>query len=325
MSRWNGTRFSGKAPRGHSESYFLKLNDREGCRALWLKVTILAKLGAEPVAETWAIAFERGRAPVAAKEVVPWRADQFSSERLDVRAARVRLRDGRAEGVVATGGRELSWELDFTTHVAPLVPFPSERMYSDKAPYWKYVSPHPDSTFSGSYAVNGVTVAVQGWRGMQGHNWGRRHTERYAWGHCNQWDDAEELVFEGASGQPRIGPVLAPMVSMFFVWHRGVRYAFNSGRHLLRNRGRFDVQRWEFAAQNDLASVRGELRADPDQIAGLYYENPDGAMTHCLNSKIAEARLRLDVRGRAPLTASSRAAAFEVGTRDASHGFAMLV
>lgn len=325
MSRWNATRYRGHSPRGHSESYFLKLNDPRGERALWLKVTILARVGAPAVAETWAVAFERGRPPVAAKEVVPWSSASFSTERLEIRAARVSLRDGRAEGAVSTGGHELAWALDFTTDVDPLVPFPSEKMYSDRAPYWKYVSPHPDSVFRGEYSVDGAAVAVDGWRGMQGHNWGRRHTERYAWGHCNQWRDAEELVFEGASGQPRVGPVLVPTVSMFFVWHRGVRYAFNEGRGLLGNRGSFDFRRWEFSARTELASVSGELVAMPSQIAGLMYENPDGAMTYCLNSKIAEARLRLEVKGRAPLVATSNAAAFEVGTRDPSHGVAMLV
>src|SRR5438128_806749 len=43
---WNGVRHgdsSARARRGHVESYFLKLNDREGRRALWLKATILAR------------------------------------------------------------------------------------------------------------------------------------------------------------------------------------------------------------------------------------------------------------------------------------------
>ena len=55
---YDGLRFD-PASNGHVESYFLKINDRQGERALWVKATMLArsKTVAEPVAESWAIAF----------------------------------------------------------------------------------------------------------------------------------------------------------------------------------------------------------------------------------------------------------------------------
>jgi hypothetical protein len=59
-------------------------------------------------------------------------------------------------------------------------------------------------------------------------------------------------------------------------------------------------------------------------MAGLHYANPDGAMTYCLNSKLARARIQFEARGRPPLFLSSRAAALEIGTRDAEHGVRML-
>ena len=317
---WNGVRFAGAAKGGHSESYFLKLNDPTGRRALWLKATILKKLDAGPVAEVWAIAFDREGEHIGVKEVMPFTDASFSREAFDVRAGRVRFRDGRVEGAVSMDGHEVEWELDFTTDAPPLVPFPSERMYADSMPYWKFVSPHPDSRFQGKYRVDGQDVVVDGWHGMQGHNWGKRHTEFYAWGHCNQWDDADELVFEGASGQPKIGPVMAPMVSMFFVYHRGVRYSFNEPKYLLKTKADVTLRRWEFSAENDLARVEGAIHASTDDFVGLRYENPDGKMTYCLNSKIADARIRFAVEGRPPIEATTRAMAFEVGTKDRGHG-----
>ncbi len=66
---WNAVRFE-PGSRGHVESYFFKLNDPAGNRALWLKATILARLdGSPPVAEAWAIAFERGVEAVGASGV----------------------------------------------------------------------------------------------------------------------------------------------------------------------------------------------------------------------------------------------------------------
>ena len=40
----------------------------------------------------------------------------------------------------------------------------------------------------------GREVRVDRAPGMQGHNWGTRHAELYAWAHCNQWDGDDELV-----------------------------------------------------------------------------------------------------------------------------------
>ena len=72
-----------------------------------------------------------------------------------------------------------------------------------------------------------------------------------------------------------------------------------------------------------VSRYRGE--AHEDDMVGLYYPNPDGPMTYCLNSKLARAHVRLDIRGRPPVSLHSRAAALEVGTRDSEHGVRMYV
>jgi hypothetical protein len=58
---------------------------------------------------------------------------------------------------------------------------------------------------------------------------------------------------------------------------------------------------------------------------GLYYENPEGPPTYCLNSKLAHARLEIEARGRPPFAVRSRAAALEIGTLDPTHGVRMYV
>jgi hypothetical protein len=47
-------------------------------------------------------------------------------------------------------------------------------------------------------------------------------------------------------------------------------------------------------------------------------------MTYCLNSKIADGHVRLEVAGRPSLEVRARAAALEIGTRDPNHGVKML-
>ena len=323
---WNSVRFDPEDRGGHVESYFLKLNDPEGRRALWIKATILARVrGAAPVAEAWAIAFDRSTDHLGAKEVVPFESARFSPADLDVRVSDLAISAGKIEGSVTSNGRRIEVSLGFTTTSRPLVLFPSARMYEGPIPSSKLVSPYPDARFTGHYAVDGERVEVAGWRGMQGHNWGKRHTELYAWAHCNSWENEEDLILEGATARVKLGPLLVPPLTVLCVWRRGVRYAFNAPRVVLQSRGTVGMREWTFHAESKLASVEGELAAETRDFVGLHYENPDGAMTYCLNSKIAAGTLRLAVKGRPPFTANTRAAALEIGTKDPAHGISMLL
>jgi hypothetical protein len=183
---------------------------------------------------------------------------------------------------------------------------------------------------SGDITVNGEKWSLDAWPGLLGHNWGRGHAFLYAWGHCNVWDDAkekeaEELVLEGVSARVKVGPALSPMMTLLCVRHRGVRYDVNAIADLVRNRGSITPRRWTFRGANALCRVEGEMWGETDDFVGLYYANPSGAMTHCLNSKIARARVELTLRGRAPVVVQSSRAALEIGTRDPSHGVRMYV
>jgi Tocopherol cyclase len=323
-SDWNRVRFDPRARGGHVESYFFKLNDPSGRRALWLKATILARPECAPVAEAWAIAFDRESEHRAAKRVVPFGEASFSQSALDVRVAELAFHERRIEGRVQNAGRRIDVSLDFDPGAPPLVPFFSRKMYEARLPSSKLVSPHPDSRFKGEYRADGEPVHVDGWRGMQGHNWGRHHAEQYAWAHCNQWDGDQDVVLEALTARVKMGPVLTPPVTIVCVWHRGRRYEFNQPKTLLASRGTMTARSFRFEARQPGARVSGELSADTRDFVGLYYENPNGQMTYCLNSKIADARLRLEVDGEPPLELATHAAALELGTKDPNHGVAML-
>ena len=323
MQHWNGLRFDPAASRGHVESWFWKLNDPVGRRALWLKATILAGPGRQPVAEGWAIAFDRDEGHVAAKQRVPFDSADFARDALDIRVADARFEPGKTRGVLRANGHEIEWDLAFAGSAPPVVPLPG-RLYADLAGNSKFVTPHPDVAFSGSYRVDGGRVEVEGWRGMQGHNWGRRHVHAYAWVHANVWSDADDVVFEGITARVKAGPLLSPPISLLVVAHAGERHEFGLPRSLWRARGRIGARDWRVRATNGRARLAAHFEAETADFVGLHYENPDGAMTYCLNSKIARGRLRLERPGRPPLEAETRAAALELGTRDARHGVRML-
>jgi len=338
---WNAVRFEPRARRGHVESYFLKANDPAGDRAIWIKATIFAPSSSgtsgpeRPVAEGWAIAFDRskrGSAPthVAVKHTVPW-ADATFGTGLDIRWKRpdsdesLEIAPASTRGAIAAKGHRVGWELAFSGSERPIVPFFSDKMYDAPLPRSKLVTPLPDARFDGHVTVDGARWAVEGWRGMQGHNWGSGHAELYAWCHANVWQQDPEFVLEGLSARVRIGPVLSPLTTLVCVRHRGVAYDFNRPLDLLRNHGEVTKRTWSFSASAEHSRIEGVIEAATDDMVGLYYPNPDGPMTHCLNSKLATARVRFEAKGRPPLDLTSRAAALEIGTRDTEHGVRMYV
>jgi hypothetical protein len=115
------------------------------------------------------------------------------------------------------------------------------------------------------------------------------------------------------------------VLTVVYARHRGVDYAFNAPRVLALARGELGLRRYHFSAETRFASIAGLLEAPTEDFVGLYYPNPAGPMTYCLNSKLASARVRFEAKGRPVLEARSRAAALEVGTRKADHGVTMHV
>jgi hypothetical protein len=313
------------------------------------------------VAEAWAIAFDHAgdepapasyrEAPpgdrpaprarhVAVKQTVPIEEATLARERpfrLRVAGVEVATEAGgglRLRGEVEHGAGRVRFDLLLTPRDrAPLVPFPHAAMYTGAFPKSKLVSPILDALAEGTVDVDRATGEhahwdVHAWPAMQGHNWGTRHADLYAWAHCNSWREPEgrELVLEGLSGRVRVGPVKTPLITVIAVRWRGVRYEARTIREILKARGAIDGhRRWTFEARHAEAVIAGSLTMRDDDVVGLYYPNPDGEMTYCLNSKLAHATLRFAPRGRPPLTLTSEAAALEIGTHAAQHGARMYV
>lgn len=323
-------RYRGKA-RGHVESWFFKANDPTGRRAIWLKSTVFARAakGVPPVAEAWAVAFDRDRGHVATKTTVLLETARFAHGALDVEIDGCLLSLGRTRGSVATGWRHVAWDLAIGPELSePILHLPSRALYeAGRLPSSKLVTPLADARASGHVLVfhghgNEERWAIDGWPCMIGHNWGRRHPHLYAWGHCNAWD-VPGLVFEAISARVRMGPMLSPMATAAFVRWRGRRFDLNAPRALAHNRGIVSLRRWEIDAAHAGVRVKCELSAETDDLVGLHYANPNAATTYCLNSKLAKARLELEIAGEPPVVAHSHAAALEIGTRDPAHGVRM--
>jgi hypothetical protein len=333
--RANAVRYQPARGQGHVESLFLKGNSADGRRALWVKYTILAPAAApqRARAELWAVAFRAGpdaRPPVAAKQSFPLREASWSDTPFQLQLPGAELEHGAARGELASGGVKLRWDLRFACPVHEFRPFPSARMYSGQFPRTKTLTPAPDTQLAGLFEVNGERWNVDGWAAAQGHNWGRGHAHAYAWTHCNAFAPRPESEpcarawLEAISGRVRLGPLVTPWLSCAAICVDGALYRFDAARALLSRKLRVDARSYELELSQAGARLTARIVADPAQIAGLRYEDPDARQLACLNSKLAVADVRLSVGGRTWALQSQRAA-LEIGTRKADHGIAILV
>jgi hypothetical protein len=324
-----GVRYRAASKKGHVESWFLKANEPAGRRALWIRCTIFARPPLMPVAEVWAVAFDRHRGHVALKSTVALSTARFADDTLDVEVDGCFLSLDGTRGALSSGRGNLGWELAFGVPLAsPIVHLPSRAMYDDRLPpSSKLVTPVSDTRATGKLTVDrgGGDVDLwdlDGWPAMIGHNWGRGNAELYAWTHCNTWD-VPDLVFEAMSARVRVGPLLSPMATAAFVRWRGQSWDLSSVRALRRNRGSISMRRWEMSGEDQGIALACDVAAENDDIVGLHYLNPVGPITNCLNTKLARARLELRLPSGETVTATSRAAALEIGTIEPDHGIRM--
>lgn len=318
---------------GHVESFFLKANDPDTDRALWLKLTIYSPLGGVPtVGEAWAVIFDGDEGHVAAKETYPIADMSPGPGGVGLALKECSLDPGHTTGLVHTpDGAELRWDLEYDATRSPLYLLPMEWMYTAPFPKFKTLTPTADSRFQGFIEVGDRRFEVTDWPGMQGHNWGRAHAERYAWAHCNVFDDPgdsshEGAIFEGFSARIKLGPITTPFLTLVKLVHRGITYDFTDVMCWLRASSQLDHTAWDFVCVKGRQRLIGSLWTTPDRMVGLTYRNPNGDITHCLNSKIAHCELRLMEDGASRIRLRSTAkAALEVAVKETDHPVKMYV
>lgn len=323
---FNWSRFRPGDPLGFYESWFQRANHPTRPLAFWIRYTVFSPRGrpADAIGELWAVWFdgESGR-HVVAKSEVPLAQCDFHPERLEVRVGGSALRDGQLSGGAESRNHRINWDLSFEGGAAPLFLLPPE-LYARALPKAKSLVGLPQARYRGSLTVDGTRHAIDGWVGSQNHNWGRKHTDRYAWGQVAGFDNAPDSFLEVATGQLKFGPLWTPRLTPLVLRHDGQEHALRTIGQALRARGRFGYFHWTFDARGPGVAAKGTISAPPSHFVGLRYYNPPGGEKWCLNSKLAACRLELRRHGRPPDVLEARhRAAFELLTDDTGHGIAI--
>lgn len=318
----NAARFDAESQKGHYESWFIRANSPSGERAFWIRYTIFQPTGAptEAVGQRWAIVFGP-EGIVAVQDEVPVAECDFSSNGLRARIGSSTLNDDGALGECVRGEHSIRWQLAMDGGDKPLLLL-SEGLYAGSFPKAKALVPRPHVRFNGALVVDGERLSIDGWRGSQNHNWGVRHTDRYAWGQVASFAEREDAFLEVSTAQIDIGPLRSPWLTPLSLRLGARTYEFGSLWSAARNHGDYGAARngapasashprWSFAARRGSVSIRGSIHAPADAFVAVPYGNPPGGEKICLNTKCARCELTL-VDGSERYSLSSHSAAFEI-------------
>ena len=308
----NWTQYDPRRSAGHYESFYLRANHPDRPLAFWLRYTIFSP-AADPArarGELWAVVFDgESGAHTTAKVDVPLADCRFSTTSFDVEVAGAALDGGELHGAAG----EVSWRLRYDGGQPPLYLLP-RRLYRGGFPKAKTLVPRPMARFTGAIEVAGRRIEVDGWPGSQNHNWGSRHTDRYAFGQVAGFDNAPDSFLEVATARNRIGPLWTPTLTLLVLRHRGREHALTSLAVAARARAAVGPLTWTFATGDAAVRVEGRVEAPESAFVFLEYRNPPGGLKYCRNTKLARAELVVTDRasGEREILTSTHRALFEI-------------
>lgn len=300
----NAVRFAA-GRRGHVESYFLRANDPTRPRALWLKATILAPLEGAPVAEIWFVWFDgESGTTFGHRDTVPLSQAAFDEigGGIGIRAGESKLRigpSGSARGRMERAGRRVSWDLAWTSGPSAvserLSIFPWKLLRTGPFPKSKLLTPFPSLHFSGEVQVGQERVSLEGWTGMQGHNWGKEHAFEYAWGQClfPATGSEPEAMVEGFTGRVKALGRTTPRMSALVVREGARTYRFDRLLDYWTQRATLSARAWTVRLESDDGVASLTMDAGDMPLACLGYRNPDGHLSYCMNTKLARVWLHV--------------------------------
>jgi hypothetical protein len=301
---------------GLYESFYLKACHPSERLGVWIRYTVLKRPGSKPEGSLWFTLFEGSApGPRASKVTLP---DPTSGGDDLIRVGESGFGADRVVGSARSQECDAAWDLRVESGEEPLLHLPRPWLYRAPVPRTKLVSPHPAARLLGRLRVDGREIAVEGWPGMVGHNWGAEHAQRWIWLHGMRFEGNSDATWlDAALGRIKVGPFTTPWVGNGALSLEGVRHPLGGPGRVLRTRVREGVERCDFVLPGRDLTVHGSVRAQPKDFVGFAYADPAGGEHHPINCSIADMRLTVTHAGRAHVELRLDAgAAYELGTRE---------
>ncbi|MEM6294035.1 MAG: hypothetical protein AAGA54_22345 [Myxococcota bacterium] len=291
---WNAVRFR-EGAQGHYESWFQRANHPSEPLAFWIRYTIFhpADSGRAALGELWFVLFGRADGSVVARKAeLPLADCRFDRAGLDVHIGTSTLDATRCEGNID----EVRWALKFDSPRPPMLMLP-EGLYARGFPKAKLVTGSPLARFRGHIDIGDRRINIDDWVGSQNHNWGSRHTDRYAWGQVAGFDDAPDVFFEAATAWLDIGPLTTPPLTIASVRIGDTTVQRVGMLQAARSDGALDGFHWQLTTAGRGVRIHATFDAEPADFVALRYLNPPGGHKACLNSKLARCTLEVEAPG----------------------------
>lgn len=282
-------------------SWFVSARDPGAASALWIRHTGLHPRRGAASAALWCTVFDRDRPgrPAVVKQVLAAHPD--GSEAGPERFA------GSAE----MGQRAAHWDLGVSASAAPLRPLRPGVLYRAPLPRTKLEVAVPDGVISGAVDVDGHHLAVSGWRGTVGRNWGSGHADTWVWLHADRFGDRDGWL-DVVLARVRVGGVRSPWLAMGALGAGGELVAVGG----LGRRPRVAAEPGQLTARIPSPGAvlqLGVATADQDAVA-VAYTDPSGASRSVRHAALATVEVTVHRSGRAAMTLTSTSGAYEYGT-----------
>ena len=274
---------------GTYEAWFLTATDAHSGRGYWLRSTLTAPTRGTPYGTVWFARFDRadGAGTFGIHRSFPIDAVKLAGDGFDVRIGDSIFRSGHLEGSLEGDGHRIRWDLEFPTG-EPTYELLPPIMYRGRLAPTRPYSPNVSTRLTGSIEVDGERADLAGVPAQQGHLFGTRHAERWAWAHCADFED-EDAVVHALTAQGRRGPFDTPFVTAV-----GIRW---QGRWIrLTKLGRqreFGLGMWRLNLGDREFRLTGRFEAPAEALIRAEYRDPDGTPRYCHNSEVASCRLVL--------------------------------
>jgi hypothetical protein len=280
--------------------------------------------------EAWAIAFNLGSAEtphVALKST--WDIDEakIAEDCFHIQLEDICWSQGATSGQLKGqhGQVVFSWDLTYSTEPEGFRHLPYQWMYRGSIPKSKATSPQFDTRFDGRVTLNGQTTIVADAPGMLGHNWGSQHGTFWIWAHCNAWSGPPGVAFEAVSSKVSFGPVSMPLLTVLHLRLPGERITMNGLLRALKIKSEPMDLAWRLEATDGRYQIQATFTADPKEVVGVHYYDPNGSLIHCANTKLAAGRLVVNVRKKGGWdnvldVESHGTSALEIGDRKRDYG-----
>jgi hypothetical protein len=287
----NKIRWAGQS--GHYEVWYLTFNHRPTGQGLWLRYTMDAPVLEPAFCELWGHVFDPAdpSRSFGIKERFPI-ARLISRGEEGVAIEDAMLGEGVARGALEGGGHKLSWDLSFSSSESSawMAPLPMRAL---KAASTEQIFVSPDARYSGVVTVDGKAFTFQRELGNQSHLWGRKHSDRWSWGHCSAFEGRDDCSFDGVSGYiKKLGRPIGPL-SGVFIRYRGRPYCLNNLQTMFLTKASIEFPDYKFEGTADGLTFKSHLRAPAERMLQVTYEDPDGERSYCSNTEIADMDLEV--------------------------------